>query len=184
MNCENLRAVPQPRGEGMIIRVADIQDEGLTIANPADFVAPYSDRSWRLEDVRLVLSRDGEDVLVEGEIRASVPLTCGRCLEEFRVAVRTAVDTRYVPRPPQGDVELGADDLDLIFYDRGELDLALLLETETTLALPMKPLCRADCRGLCPTCGGNRNLVACRCVERPLDPRLAVLRSLAERRGP
>lgn len=165
----------------MIIKVADIQDEGLTIADPAELAAPYADRSWRLEDIRLVLTREGEDVLVAGEIRASVPLTCGRCLEEFQVALRTAVDARYAPRPPLGDVELAADDLDLDFYDHGQLDLAMLVETETTLALPMKPLCRADCRGLCPTCGANRNLVACRCAERPPDPRLAVLRRLAER---
>lgn len=167
----------------MIIRVADIQDEGLTIADPAEFAAPYADRSWHLEGVRLVLTRDGDDVLVAGEVRASVPLACGRCLEEFRVAVQTAVDARYVPRPPLGDVELGADDLDLDFYDHGEVDLAMLLETETTLALPMKPLCRPDCRGLCPVCGANRNLVACRCAERPLDPRLAVLKRLADRPG-
>lgn len=165
----------------MIIKVADIQDEGLTIADPAELAAPYADRSWRLEDIRLVLTREGEDVLVAGEIRAAVPLTCGRCLEEFQVVVRTAVDARYVPRPPLGDVELAADDLDLDFYDHGQLDLAMLVETETTLALPMKPLCRADCRGLCPSCGANRNLVACRCAERPLDPRLAVLRRLADR---
>jgi uncharacterized protein len=53
-----------------------------------------------------------------------------------------------------------------------------VVETETTLALPMKPLCRDDCRGLCPVCGGNRNLVACACAQRTPDPRLAVLKDL------
>jgi uncharacterized protein len=165
----------------MIIKVADIQDEGLTITDPSEFAAPYADRSWRLEDIRLVLTREGEDVLVAGEIRASVPLVCGRCLEEFQVVVRTAVDARYVPRPPLGDVELGADDLDLDFYDHDELNLDALVETETTLALPMKPLCRPDCRGLCPVCGGNRNVTPCACEQRSPDPRLAALRDLASR---
>ncbi len=168
----------------MIIRVADILDEGLTIANASEFVAPFADRAWRLEGVRLHLTRDGDDVLVEGEVAASVPVTCGRCLEEFPVAVRAPVDVRYLPRPAvSDDVELGADDLDLDFYDNGELNLAALVETETTLALPMKPLCRPDCRGLCPVCGGNRNVTACSCTARPPDPRLAVLKTLADRLG-
>ena len=54
----------------------------------------------------------------------------------------------------------------------GQLDLNALLETETTLGLPMKPLCREDCRGLCPVCGGNRNITACACEERPPRPAL------------
>ena len=163
----------------MIIRVSDLQDDGLLVANAGEFVAPFTDRSWRLEAVRLHVSRDGEDVVVVGDLRASVPLVCGRCLEEFRVDVRPRVDVRFVPRPPlDDDVELGADDLDLDFYDNDELNLASLVETETTLALPMKPLCRADCRGLCPTCGTNRNVADCACSARPADPRLAVLKDL------
>lgn len=166
----------------MIIKVSDLQDDGLTIANAAELVAPFADRSWRLDRVRLHVSRDGQDVLVVGELAASVPLTCSRCLEEFPGAVRQAVDVRYVPRPAAStDVQLAPDDLDLDFYENDELNLAALVETETTLALPMKPLCRDDCRGLCPVCGGNRNLTPCTCQTRPPDPRLAVLRDLAER---
>jgi uncharacterized protein len=166
----------------MIIRVSDIQDEGLTIANAGEFVAPFTDRSWRLEDVRLHLTREGDDVLVTGDVRALVPLTCGRCLEEFPVTVRAAVDARFAPRPAAGEnVELGADDLDLDFYDHDELNLATLVETETTLALPMKPLCREDCRGLCPVCGGNRNVTPCACESRAPDPRLAALKDLSAR---
>jgi uncharacterized protein len=91
------------------------------------------------------------------------------------------VDARFIPRPAGGDVELGSDDLDLDFYDHDLLNLAGLVETETTLALPMKPLCREDCRGLCPVCGGNRNVTACTCDGREPDPRWAALRTLAGR---
>ncbi|MBI4247607.1 MAG: DUF177 domain-containing protein [Candidatus Rokubacteria bacterium] len=166
----------------MIVRISDIQEDGLTVANAGEFVAPFTDPSWRLERLHLHLAREGDDVLVTGEITAAVPLTCGRCLEEFRVGVRAAVDTRYVPRPAGAEArELGVDDLDLDFYDHDELNLDALVETETTLALPMKPLCRDDCRGLCPACGGNRNVVQCACDRRPPDPRLAALRDLAAR---
>ena len=46
------------------------------------------------------------------------------------------------------------------------------------LGLPMKPLCRDECRGLCSVCGGNRNTTVCQCLEQWEDPRLAVLKSL------
>src|SRR5213594_3914098 len=104
--------------------------------------------------------------------------------DEGLAIVAAAVDVRVVPRPATADnVELAADDLDVEFYAKDELDLGVLIETETTLALPMKPLCRDDCLGLCPVCGGNRNVVACRCRDRAPDPRLAVLRDLAARRS-
>lgn len=168
--------------EAMIIRVSEIPDEGLVVANPGAFVAPFTDRSWRLDVIRLRVERDGDDVLVAGELAANAPLVCSRCLEEFRVDVRPSVDVRYVRRPPVGDaVELGADDLDLDFYENDQLNLGALVETETTLALPMKPLCRSDCRGLCPVCGGNRNVTACACPTRSPDQRLAVLKDLGER---
>jgi uncharacterized protein len=78
-------------------------------------------------------------------------------------------------------VELGVDDLDTDLYVNDELDVASLVATETTLALPMKPLCRVDCRGLCAVCGGNKNLNPCECAERAPDPRLAALKQIVVR---
>jgi uncharacterized protein len=99
------------------------------------------------------------------------------------VPVEPEVDSRFVPRSAhrREEVELGADDLDLDFYSDDSLNLATLVETEATLALPMKPLCRSDCRGLCSVCGGNRNLVECHCDDRAPDPRFAALKDLAAR---
>ena len=82
------------------------------------------------------------------------------------------------PRERQGEVELSEDDLELDFYTGDVLDVAGLVRSETDLALPMKPLCRADCRGLCPVCGGNRNVTDCRCETRGPDPRLLPLEAL------
>ena len=69
----------------MILRVSDIPDEGLQIQDRALLGSPFSDPSWRLERVDLCAERDGDDVTVIGEIDATVPVACGRCLEEFPV---------------------------------------------------------------------------------------------------
>ena len=166
----------------MILRVSDIPDDGLIIEDVSLLGSPFADPNWRLDAVRLRAERDGDDVVVVGEIDSTVPVACGRCLEEFPVKARAAVDVRFIPRPPGGDrVELGSDDLDLDFYDAGEVNLGTLVQSETALVLPMKPLCREDCLGLCPVCGGNRNLIACACSERAPDPRLGTLKDLAAR---
>ena len=167
----------------MIIRVSDLPGEGLTIDDPAALGSPFEDRSWRLDRVRLRVARDGADVAVDGLVEATVPQVCGRCLESFPVDVRAPIDLRFVPRPSLGDtIELSNDDFETDFYADDQLNLAALVQTETTLALPMKPLCQPGCRGLCPGCGANRNLTACACPERRPDPRFAGLRGLSARR--
>ena len=166
----------------MIIKVSELPEEGLVLQDPREFAAPFADASWSLDAVSLHLEPDGREVLVSGDIQVTVPLTCGRCLESFPAQVRAVVDLRFAPRPVASErVELGKNDLDVDFYLNDQLDVSRVLETETSLALPMKPLCREDCRGLCTVCGGNRNVVVCRCEEQRTDPRLAVLRDLTTR---
>ena len=166
----------------MIIRVSDLDDDGLTLNDVAAVPSPYADPAWRLDGLDLHVQRDGADVFVTGQLLSTVPQVCSRCLEPFSAPVRTDVDVRFAPRPASADaVELGGDDLDLYFYTDDQIDLDAAIDSETTLALPMKPLCREDCRGLCPSCGGNRNLTACGCDTRPPDPRLAVLKDVAAR---
>jgi len=62
-----------------------------------------------------------------------------------------------------------------------ELNVGALLWEMFNLALPSKPLCRPDCKGLCPRCGQNLNEGACRCGDESGDPRLAALRGLKVR---
>jgi uncharacterized protein len=166
----------------MLVRVSDLEDHGLTVDDVAAVGTPYSDPAWQLDRVALNLELDGREVVVNGRIAATVPQTCGRCLETFPALVQADLDLRLAPRPSSGDnVELGQDDLDVAFYTGDQIDVGALIETETTLALPMKPLCREDCRGLCSVCGGDRNAHACTCTARPPDPRLAALGELATR---
>jgi DUF177 domain-containing protein len=165
----------------MIVRISEIPDEGLQVESPEDLGAVYPDEGWRLDSVDLHIERRGGDVVVTGGFRATVELQCSRCLEPLVSRVAPDVDLHLVPTTPgvrREKVELTPDDLELDFHKGDELDVAGLLRSETDLALPMKPLCRPDCRGLCPVCGGNRNVTACACDARGPDPRLTPLEAL------
>ena len=166
----------------MIIKVSELEEDGLAISDPRALEPTFSDPAWRLDAVELQVAPDDGDVVVQGQLTATVPQTCGRCVEAFPARVDVRLDVRLLPRPATGDsMELGADDLDVDFYTDDQVDLSRVVENETTLALPMKPLCDPGCRGLCLVCGANRNVTPCDCTQRAPDPRLAVLKTLTER---
>jgi len=146
-------------------------------------VGPRATRAWLplLAAAALLPARAGG----AGSLAATVPQLCGRCLAGFDLTVSPSIEARFVPSPTgRGDEqELGADDLETDVYDQGTLDLSALLETETSLALPMKPLCREECRGLCPICGENRNTTACACQERAPELRWEPLKAWAARQS-
>src|SRR2546422_855067 len=83
----------------MIIRVSELEEQGLAVADPQALEPAFSDRSWRLDALELQVLPDGPDVLVQGRLTATVPQTCGRCLEAFPARVDARVDVRLVPPP-------------------------------------------------------------------------------------
>ena len=99
------------------------------------------------------------------------------------------LDLFYLPRggapeeAQEEEVELTDRDVVVGYYEGDRLDLGEVVREQILLALPLKPLCREDCRGLCPACGQNRNLVPCGCPppEEPGDPRLEPLRKLVDK---
>jgi DUF177 domain-containing protein len=132
---------------------------------------------WREEDPGLEfsraairgtvnLSKHGHDILVRGHLEGELGLACGRCLEPFTTPVETAFDLLLAPAP-QGErpteEELSAQELDVDFYTDETVDLEAIIREQIILMVPLKPLCREDCQGLCPTCGANLNLESCSC---------------------
>ena len=110
--------------------------------------------------------RLGNDLFFRGQFGAAVSGTCARCLEDYPFTLREPFT--FVLKPHVEDTvehQLDAEDLSLSFYSGDEVDLAPLLREAMILALPTRPLCTEDCRGLCPRCGGNRNQGACRCGD-------------------
>ena len=121
---------------------------------------------------------------LRGSMAVGVELACVRCLEPFRLDVAEALDLLFLPPSANvgpedhGERELKDEDMTVSFYQDDAIDLSHLIREQLYLALPMKPICRADCAGLCPACGANLNLAPCSCVPETVDPRMASLKAL------
>src|SRR5207244_565222 len=108
--------------------------------------------------------KDKAQFRLVGHARTTLELPCGRCLEPFTLPIDAAFDLRYQPHAVntgEGEREIEEDDLSTAFYDNDQIDLGQLMREQFYLALPMKPLCIQDCRGLCPACGTNLNKGTC-----------------------
>jgi uncharacterized metal-binding protein YceD (DUF177 family) len=105
----------------------------------------------------------GDDYLLRGELSGDLETPCARCLEPALVHVDTPITVTFVPAGTEDvEPEAGDDgDPDVVTFKGGELDLSDELRDELVLTIPFNPLCDEGCRGLCPLCGGNRNIVPC-----------------------
>ncbi|MBI2847845.1 MAG: DUF177 domain-containing protein [Chloroflexi bacterium] len=126
------------------------------------------------------LLRTDRGILVKGTLHTDVELTCSRCLSLFPQSLAVDIEDEYLPTI---DVYTGNNlplpDAETFTIDEHNiLNLAEAVRQYALTAIPMKPLCRPDCKGLCPVCGGNLNQGACRCFPKPPDPRWAKLNQL------
>ena len=155
------------------------------------------------EDFRLAeaVTLEGRIVPVEpgvfrltGGVATRIIVPCVRCLESFEMAVDESLDLLYLPQSANTapvlddgkgllDVDRGlsSEELAAAFYRDERIDLREMVVEQIVLSLPMKPLCRPDCRGLCPECGANRNDSDCECSPDETDPRWATLKTLLGR---
>lgn len=151
--------------------VFDPQDEEYRVSAPVE--------------LSMDVQKAGADAFqVKGRATTTLELTCSRCVETFDVRVNPEFDLRYLPQVEntgEPEREIGEEDLATAYYREGLLDVTDLLREQFQLALPMKPLCADQCRGLCPDCGANLNRSACDCAPQWEDPRLAALKVLLDR---
>lgn len=124
----------------------------------------------------------GSEILVEGRIKTALLLHCARCLESFLypMDIPFRLELRNVSRLTRpSDFEAEAEETVEVRYfteEENYVDVTQEIQEIILLNIPMKPLCRPDCKGLCPVCGANRNEVQCPCGGEEVDPRLAILK--------
>lgn len=171
----------------MKIQVAKIPEEGLKLdlLKEGDWfhhAAPEGesgDFAFQPVHSSLTVRRSEKTVIIEGRVETVVDVSCSRCLEEARVPVKA--DFRYAFLPAEEatfqDRELNADDMEFSYFNGEIIDLVPLIYEQIVLQIPMKTLCREDCRGLCPHCGMNLNASNCDCDTSRGDERFAVLKN-------
>jgi len=165
-----------------LARIRDAQERFEQVYSPEQLAA--GDDGFRVAapvTLAFDIFKDKDQFRLIGSVQTTLELPCSRCLEPFIWPVDSSFDLRYQPHARnagEGEREIEEDDLTTAFYDNDTIDLGQLMREQFYLALPMKPLCRDDCKGLCATCGTNWNKGPCQCTNTWEDPRLAALKTL------
>ncbi len=165
------------------IRVADIPPEGIRIELQEEGKRFFpDDPDFGFEEkvlFHLLTQRLGKSVTVSGKIGTRLLLQCGRCLKNFSYSLQSDFDVEYRPlekMEPGKERQLSADEMDLLYYKGGEIDLTDLVKGQIAEEIPIQPLCDEGCRGLCPHCGRDLNEGECLCAPKDVDPRFAPLK--------
>ena len=111
----------------------------------------------------------GRAIVAKGEFETTARLECGRCLNDFSIPVSSVIDESFeiqalATEAPEEEVPVAEAEEELEpFFVENVLDLEELIRQSVILALPIRPLCRDDCKGLCLNCGQNLNDGQCGC---------------------
>lgn len=120
-----------------------------------------------------------EGKMVRVDIYYEYEEVCSRCLTPFTKEGDAVLSGRLI----ENSDEIQEDDEEVIYYSGEKLDITNDILDMVILSLPMKPLCREDCKGLCPKCGINLNEKKCDCVLEEIDPRLEKLKDFVPKEG-
>jgi uncharacterized protein len=149
----------------------DLRQEGRLKTNGrAELIEEHHGRKGIIQDIRLV-----------GDLSARVELSCARCLDPVQRTVEKPFDLLYRPQGTDAgvsEISVTQAEADIGYY-RGEgLLLEDVLREQVLLSVPLKVVCREECKGICQQCGGNLNEQTCDCTQQLEDPRWAALKDL------
>ena len=118
---------------------------------------------------------------LEGKIFAKVGLNCSRCLEAIERNLEIPFKVGFADSEnfsEQLEKELEEDELEVSLLEDDEIDLSEIVREQILLTQEAQVFCKKDCKGLCPECGQNQNLINCKCKEEGVDPRWSALKDL------
>ena len=178
----------------MKIHITDLSVEGLRLEDRIDpgqlpdLVPLLENEDCRFEGpltVSLRVTPSAGMFQVEGRITGKAIMACSRCLAAVECPLRNTFRLTFARSIP-GEAtdsplefhELQAEELGVVLFDGDQIDFRDIIQEQVILAIPMQPLCREDCRGLCARCGANLNDDSCDCHGDDVDPRLAILKTL------
>jgi uncharacterized protein len=159
---------------GMINLGADVTQTGPLVASGrAELVRENRGARHSVDDIRLV-----------GKLSADLEVRCARCLEPVAEKVAESFDLIYRPQGVDAVAEeqsISSAETEIGYYQGEGLLLEDVLKEQVLLALPVKQVCREDCKGLCPQCGTNLNTGSCDCATGMPDPRWSALEDIRKK---
>lgn len=167
----------------MFIEIEELKQEPLHVRHVYQKdELPFSHEDATIGEpvtANFVLTHRETNLHIDGTVETTIGYKCSRCLKEGSQAINTRFELSYLPQPklPEGthEIELKYDDMDVGFYDGIRFDVNLMVLEQIELSIPMRFICREDCKGLCPVCGADLNEQSCACKTTDTDSRLAAL---------
>ncbi len=134
---------------------------------------------------RLRAFRIGDIIEVEGVFETTARLACGRCLKHFETQLASEIALTYTRESLENrqdlsrdEIELSPEDAGLITFSGDRIDFREGVQEQVVMAIPVRPLCREHCKGLCPQCGANLNKEDCGCDQAPRNTQFSALKKL------
>ena len=149
------------------------QEADLASAGRAQLVQEHHGKRQLINDIRIV-----------GDLSTRVEMACARCLEPIHCDVAKPFELLYRPQGADAgkeELSVTAAEAEVSYYQGEGLLLEDVLREQVLLALPIKAICRDDCKGLCPHCGRNLNQEQCNCADAAHDPRWSALKDIREK---
>ena len=145
----------------------------LDSSGRAQLIEERHSKHERLKDIRLT-----------GDFSTTLELACARCLEPVVHKVARHFDLLYRPQGAdagQEEISVTATEAEIGYYQGDGVLLEDVLREQVLLAVPLKTICREDCKGLCPQCGKNLNVEQCSCADAAEDPRWSALKDIRDK---
>jgi uncharacterized protein len=173
-----------------VLEIDEITEEGLQLAWDEEvssvmaYLASLSRIDFAFErplHTEAKVLKIGQSFFLNGNVETTLRLTCSRCLNDFSLPISSSFDLTLSPLEKaltEEEVELKEKDLESNFFEGGQIHLSEIACEQVFLEIPYKPLCRGDCRGLCPVCGKDLNLSACHCVPENSESAFSALKHL------
>lgn len=118
-------------------------------------------------DIKVNAELLGTEIRIQGDLATRLEANCARCLGPVEIPVTQSFDLFYQPMQAiakEEEVEIAEDEMEMGFYSGDGIELADIATEQVILSVPMKVICGAECRGLCPACGANWNVISCKCA--------------------
>jgi DUF177 domain-containing protein len=161
--------------QGFVVETFSIPPEGLCrgfVTTGAELgIAPTELAVVPPVQLECHFSRVNDEVVVQGRLRSALRMTCSRCAEDFEEPICVTLDAMYLPTLEVTSArtkELEDGEVDVYPYTDQVIEITQMVRDKLLLSMPLQPLCTNGCKGLCPSCGVNRNVVSCQCGEERL----------------